>query len=103
MAKKKRRRRRRLLRAKRAALPVSLSAPPVVDIGRTVEVKVKKVSAESIVLTLSDGTSLLLKPVIMGIARSAKMYNPLGEPIYQINVGLMIQTKVPPRLKRKQR
>lgn len=69
------------------------------DLGRRVEVSVRKRSAEKIVLTLSDGTELHLQPVVMGIERSEENFNPLGEPIYQINVSMMVQTKVPDRLK----
>jgi len=38
---------------------------------------------------------------VMGIQRSTQKYNQLGEPVYQVNVAVLVQTKVPPRLKRK--
>jgi hypothetical protein len=92
-------------RSKRGASFASLpSIPPaqqLIDIGRKVTVTVKKASVEDVVLSLSDGTKLHLKPVVMSIERSLKKYNAAGEPIYQISVGLMVNTTVPPRLKKK--
>ena len=76
-------------------------APQFVDLGRKIDVKIKKASAEEILLTLSDGTTLHVRPIVIGIERSLEKYNALGEPIYQINVGMVLQTKVPPKLKRK--
>lgn len=75
--------------------------PQIIDLGRSVDVPVRKASVEEIVLSLVDGTKLHLKPVVMGIQRSTERYNPLGEPIYQVNVAVLVQTKVPPKLKRK--
>lgn len=68
--------------------------------GRTTEVKVKKSSNEEIVYTLTDGTKLRVRPIIIRIDRSLNKFNPAGEPIYQIQLGSMIQTDVPRRLKR---
>jgi hypothetical protein len=64
-----------------------------------VAVSVKKASPESIELSLSDGTKLELKPIVLGIERSLEKYNPTGDPIYQVNIGLMISPKVPKKLK----
>jgi hypothetical protein len=69
--------------------------------GRTVSVTVKRASAEQIVYTLSDGTKLTLRPVLMNIERSLNKYTPLGDPIYQLGTGLMMQTVVPRKLKKK--
>jgi len=84
---------------------VPTTAPPVppIDLGRKVAVATKKASAEEIVLTLTDGTKLQLKPLIFGIERSLEKYNPQGDPIYQVNVALVIQPIVPRRLKRRVR
>jgi hypothetical protein len=76
-------------------------APPLIDLGRKVSVSVKKATAEDIRLTLSDGTNLILRPIVAGIERSIEKYNPSGEPIYQINVALIVQTEVSKKLKRK--
>jgi len=69
--------------------------------GRKVSVTVKRASAEQIVYTLSDGTKLTLRPVLMNIERSLSKYNPLGDPIYQLGTGLIMQTVVPKKLKKK--
>ena len=52
-------------------------------------------------MSLSDGTKVQLKPVVMGIERSLGKYNPLGDPIYQINIGMLLVTTVPRKLKKK--
>jgi hypothetical protein len=104
MAKKQAKKRRAKKRARRKSAVRSIVGPlQPVDIGRTVTVSVKKVSPESMELTLSDGTKLDLKPIILGIERSAEKYNPMGDPIYQVNIGLMISPKVPRKLKFKPR
>jgi len=71
--------------------------------GRTTEVKVKHASADEIVYTLSDGTKLRLRPLIMRIDRSLSRFNPSGEPIYQVQTGTILITEVPRRLKRKKK
>jgi len=91
---------KRSVRAKgRKQSPSIVGPPQPVDIGRSVTVSVKKASAESIELSLSDGTKLDLKPIVLGIERSTEKYNPTGDPVYQINIGLMISPKVPRKLK----
>jgi hypothetical protein len=37
----------------------------------------------------------------MGLERSVEKFNPMGDPIYQINVGIMIMPRVPRKLKQK--
>jgi hypothetical protein len=88
-------------RGQQIAGPVPQPTPQLIDLGKSVPVTVKKASAEEIVLTLSDGTKLQLKPVVMGIERSVEKFNPMGDPIYQINVGIMIMPRVPRKLKQK--
>jgi hypothetical protein len=79
----------------------TIVGPQPVDLGHSVSVTVKKSYPESIELLLSDGTKLELKPVVLGIDRSTEKYNPTGDPIYQLNIGIMISTKVPKKLKLK--
>lgn len=88
-------------RRRRPRVDTVAPSPQLIDLGRKVEVTVRKASAEKLVLSLSDGTELHLRPLVAGIERSLEKYNPAGEPIYQVNVALMVQAKVPPRLKRK--
>jgi hypothetical protein len=85
--------------ANEALVPI----PQLIDLGASVPVSVKSASANEIVLTLSDGTKMRVKPVVMGIARSTEKFNATDEPIYQFNVGMMIVTDVPKRLKKRPR
>jgi hypothetical protein len=89
------RRRRRLIET---VLP---PVAPLIDLGKTVSVTVKSSTAEDIIYSLSDGTKLRLRPVIISIERSKQKFNPSGEPIYQIQAGLIMQPSVPKKLKRK--
>lgn len=93
---------------KKAADNASAGASPplmggLVDMGKKTEVKIKKASVDEIVYMLDDGTKLRLRPVIALAERSLNRYTPQGDPLYQINVGLIIQTDVPRKLKRKVR
>lgn len=88
---------------RKQAPTLPLPPPTFVDIGKTVEVTVRKASAETVDLTLSDGTVLQVRPVVMNVVRSKEKFNPLGEPIYNVNIGMVIHTKVPPRLRRKKK
>ena len=96
------RRKKRKKRARRASV-VLPPAPALVDLGRTVPVTVTKGADDDVTLSLSDGTKLKMKPVIIGIERSIGKYNAMGEPIYQIQAGFVIQVTVPKKLKQKVR
>jgi hypothetical protein len=73
----------------------------LVEMGRSVSLTIKKASAEEIVLTLSDGALVQIRPVVLGVERSRDRFNAVGEPIYQLNLGFALHTKVPKKLKRK--
>lgn len=92
--------RKKAKRQRNVGTVVAPPAPLPVDLGKRVSLTVKKASGEELVYTLSDGTKLRLKPVIMGIERSVNKYVQSGDPLYQINAGLIVQTIVPKRLKR---
>jgi len=96
---KKRIKKRRRLAAKSSIPP---TAPGLLPMGQSVEVKVTKASADEIVYTLSDGTRLRVRPLIIRIDRSLNHYNPTGEPLYQVQAGTIVQTDVPKRLKKRQ-
>jgi hypothetical protein len=94
-------RKKTAVRARTAAVAAVVPTAVPVDMGKKVSVKVKSSSADEIVYTLSDGTKLTLRPVLMNIERSLNKFNPLGDPIYQLGTGLVMQTVVPKKLKRK--
>jgi hypothetical protein len=90
-------------RKTKASMPIAqgAAAPPFpVDMGRTVPVDVKTASAEEIVFTLSDGTRLRVRPVVMAVERSVSMHTPAGDPMYQFNIGMMVVTSVPKKLRK---
>ena len=95
---KTKRRKRRL----RQSTAPSVVQPQQIDLGHVVDVSVKGFSADFIEMTLLDGTKLELTPVVFGIKRSTEKFNPLGDPIYQLNIGFTITPKVPKKLKLKQ-
>jgi hypothetical protein len=79
----------------------SLFTPPVIDIGRTLPVSSTPTKDEESVFTLSDGTKLYARVAITSVERSREKYNPNGEPIYQIQAGIILRTEVARSLKRK--
>ena len=99
MANKKRARRRR--RAAQSVLPVIPTPPPLIPLGRTVPVTITRGGDQEVTLSLSDGTKVKMKPVILSIERSLSKYNTMGEPIYQMQAGFVMQLTVPRKLKRK--
>jgi hypothetical protein len=100
MMRKKSTRKAKTRKAKTAA-PTVVPGGGLVDLGKRVSVAVKKYSADFLECTLDDGTVFQIKPMIMGVERSLEKYNQLGDPIYQVQAGIMINTVVPKRLKRK--
>jgi hypothetical protein len=74
---------------------------PMIDMGKKVAVTVKKAPAGELEYTLSDGTKLVIRPVILSVDRSLEAFNPDGDPIYQVATGLVMKTIVPKGLKRK--
>jgi hypothetical protein len=87
---------------KKGAQVVGPVAQPLIDLGATVELQIKKPpQPDAVEMTLSDGTRLRLKPIVMQVERSKHKFNPNGEPIYQIQTGLAVSVVVPRRLKRK--
>jgi hypothetical protein len=88
-------------RAARSVKPVVPAPPALIDLGRTAPVTVTRGTDQQIKLSLSDGTTLKMKPLIISIDRSLGKYNALGEPIYQIQAGFVMQLTVPKKFKRK--
>ena len=88
-------------RGRRSIETVLPPVAPLIDLGKTVSVTVKNFTAEDITYSLSDGTKLKLRPVIISIDRSTQKFNPSGEPIYQIQAGIIMQPIVAKKLKQK--
>lgn len=93
--------------AKKSKGDVSISAPaplgPVVinPFGPTEQRKITRSKIVESIITLSDGTKLLIKPVVGDIRRAIDQYNQNGEPIYFLALGQTITTKAPKHLMRK--
>jgi hypothetical protein len=93
--------RKKAAKKKSPQIVVPPAAAPVIDLGRTVPVAIKRSpKPDTVAMTLADGTRLKLKPVVMHVERSKK-FNPNGDPIYQIQTGLVLSVIVPRKLKRK--
>src|ERR1700733_12203869 len=86
---------------KRAVKGAALFSPPQVDIGRTVVVAVRKADDRELDFALADGTKLHVKVLIPSILRSLNKFNANGEPVYQIQAGVMLRTEVKKSLMRK--
>jgi hypothetical protein len=50
---------------------------------------------------LSDGTVLRAKAVVLDARRMVDQYNQDGDPIYEMQLTMMSQARVPPELKKK--
>lgn len=94
--------RRRRAKSKSPAIETVAPFGPTIDLGPSVKLTVKKATAEEIQYSLSDGSTVRLRPVIMGIERSKDKFNQSGEPIYQMQMGIVLHTDVPKKLKRKE-
>jgi hypothetical protein len=51
--------------------------------------------------TLSDGTVIRAKAVVLDVRKMTDQYNPDGEPIYELQLTMINQARVPKELKRK--
>jgi hypothetical protein len=86
---------------KKAASVRSLMAPPGQISGRRIPLKVKKTSEHWSEYILEDGATLRFRPVLIEISRVQGKFNDAGDPIYEFKVGQLVDTKVPPKLKKK--
>jgi hypothetical protein len=50
---------------------------------------------------LSDGTVLRAKAVVLDVKKMVDQYNPEGEPIYEMQLTMVTQARVPDHLKKK--
>jgi len=84
--------------------PLPATAPPGLVINPFGPMQQRKITRSKIVesvVTLSDGTKLLIKPVVGDIRRAVDQYNEKGEPVYFLALGQTITTKAPKRLLKK--
>lgn len=71
------------------------------NIEPTVSVEVRQADEKWSEFALADGTRLRVKPIVSVVKRSTEQYNQSGDPIYQIQAALVIQTDVHKRLKKR--
>jgi hypothetical protein len=52
---------------------------------------------------LEDGSTLLVKPSLIDVRRARGQFTPEGDPLYIVKTGILISTRAPAKLKKKQR
>ncbi len=52
--------------------------------------------------TLNDGATIRLKPAIIEIRKVRNQFTPNGDPIYVVKSTVVVDTKIPENLKRKE-
>lgn len=88
--------------AKKARAPrASVFIPPAIDIGKKVPVDIKSTKEAESIFTLSDGTKLHAKVLLVSVERSKDKFQPSGEPVYQVAGGIVLRAKIPKSLTRK--
>jgi hypothetical protein len=76
--------------------------PEVVNpLGETQPRKVVRSKIRESEFTLSDGTKLVLKPLIGDVRRAVGQYNAVGHPVYFLTIGNSLEAKPPKTLMRK--
>jgi hypothetical protein len=86
--------------AKPPAKTVVPSGPPTIE-GTRIPVEIKKTDEQWSTYTLKDGTQLRLRPVMVGVSLIKGKFNAAGEPVYEFKSGVIVDTKVPAKMKRK--
>jgi hypothetical protein len=83
-----------------AAPKVPMGAPALVidPFGETQQRKIVRSKVADSEFTLSDGTKLVVRPVVADIRRAVNQYNPFGQPLYFLTIGNSITTKAPRKL-----
>jgi hypothetical protein len=75
--------------------PVEGQALVINPFGETEQRTIKKSKIVDSVITLSDGTKLVIRPVVADIRRAVDQYNQQGQPLYFLTLGHAITTKAP--------
>lgn len=63
-------------------------------------VEIKKSEESWSKYTLADGTTLRVRPVVVEVVRLVGQYDPNGDPLYQAKTALIVDAKIPTRLKK---
>jgi hypothetical protein len=90
---------------KRGASPPSvqpiLQQSIVNPLGETKPRKIVRSKVRESEFTLSDGTKLILKPLIGDVRIAVGQYNAVGHPVYFLSIGNTLESKPPKSLVRK--
>ena len=76
---------------------VELPGSGLVD---AVEVEVAESTERWTDITLTDGSTIRLKTVVLGVLRIEGQYDPDGNPLYQLKVNQVMVASAPPGLKK---
>jgi hypothetical protein len=91
---------KRKAEAPRIAQPI-LQPGVINPLGETQVRKIVKSKVVESIFTLSDGTKLLLKPLIGDVRRAVDQFNGAGQPVYFLTVANTIETRPPKTLMQK--
>src|SRR5262245_2314088 len=77
-----------------------IAALAINPFGETQQRKIKRSKIVDSKITLTDGTQLIIRPIVSDIRRAVKQYNVDGQPLYFLTLGYSITTKAPRKLLR---
>jgi hypothetical protein len=88
--------------SKKTVTPATPAAPPgsINPFGPTEQRQIIRSKVVESIFTLSDGTQLLIKPIVGDIRRAVGQYNQQGDPVYFLAIGQTITTKSPKALRK---
>ncbi len=69
--------------------------------GKRIPVPIKKSEEHWSQYTLSDGTVIRVRPILIDVNRVDGQYNQAGEPVYELKSGGVMDVKVPERLRKR--
>ncbi|HET6619935.1 MAG TPA: hypothetical protein VFG64_08335 [Dongiaceae bacterium] len=85
--------------AKQVANKVIPSGPQRIE-GTRISVGIAKIDEQWSTYSLADGTVLRLRPVMVEVNLIKGRFSASGEPIYEFKSGVIVDTKVPAKLKK---
>ena len=92
---------KRKAKVPRIARPMLLPPGTINPLGETQPRKIVKSKIVESIFTLSDGTKLLLKPLIADVRRAVGQFNASGQPLYFLTVANSLETRPPKSLMQK--